>query len=579
MTTTRRAPDPGAGDSATPAGGRRRPARRTAKLFPAVWRWHFYAGLLSIPVIVILCLSGIVYLFKPQIDALAWGGMRTVTPRATTVSVAQQQSAALRAFPGASITQVAPAPSDDRATEFDLTTAQGAARRVYVDPYSGAVTGSRDPSRSLTALALDLHGMLLTNHFLDAGGMWGDRIIELAASWTLVLVVTGVYLWWPRGRTRRRDAFVPRLRATSVRMRWRDLHAVTGVLFSFVTLFFVLTGLAWAGIWGAKVWTPLATKLGASYPPGTFDGASSGKAADLIKHGKAAWAAGELPLLPSQAARTAVVSAPVPSAAREATTSAAGGAPARGSSAGARPSTGASASGGGKPGHVGHQGHLSSAGLSNLSASRPDVRVRSGADGHAGHAHADEIIWDPGKGAPIDAIVGRAQHLDFRPGYTISYPGDASGSYMVSQFPDADVQPNQTAGSERVVYLDQYTALPLGDYGFDEFGPLAKATDFGIALHEGRELGLLSQLLALFGTLALLLSCATAVVMWRKRRPTGIGAPRRQPDRRLGVGVVAITLALGVAFPVLGASILVLLAFDVLVVPRIPRLAKALGAG
>ena len=127
-----------------------------------------------------------------------------------------------------SITQVAPAPSDDRATEFDISTAAGATRRVYVDPYTGAVTGARDPSNSLTSIALELHGMLLTNRFLDEGGMWGDRIIELAASWAIVLVVTGVYLWWPRGRRRKRDALIPRLRARSVRMRWRDLHAVTG---------------------------------------------------------------------------------------------------------------------------------------------------------------------------------------------------------------------------------------------------------------------------------------------------------------------------------------------------------------
>jgi uncharacterized iron-regulated membrane protein len=557
MTPSTPTPDAGADDAAAVAAGDPRATSRRSKLFPAIWRWHFYAGLLSIPVIVLLCLSGIVYLFKPQIDAIAWGDMRNVTPRAETVTVLQQQAAVLKSFPEASITQVAPGPTDDRATEFDIFTTDGATRRVYVDPYTAKVTGSRDPSNSLTSIALELHGMLLTNRFLDEGGMWGDRIIELTASWALVLVITGVYLWWPRGRRRGRDALVPRLRATSVRMRWRDLHAITGVLFAFVTLFFLVSGLAWAGIWGAKVWTPFTEKVGASYPEGAFDGASSGKVADLVKNGKAAWAAGELPLAPSQLATAGTTaSAPIANT----------------------PSATSGGDAGGKPGHTGHQGHLSSTGLASLAASRPDVKVTSGGDGHSGHTHADSLTWDPTKGAPIDAIVGRAQRLGFKPGYTISYPEDETGTYSVFQFADADVHPNQSATDTRIAYLDQYTALPVREHDFSQFGPLAQATDWSIALHEGREWGLLSQLLALLGTLALLFSCASAVVMWRKRRPKGLGAPRRQPDRRLGVGVVAITLGLGLLFPVLGVSILVLLILDFVVVKRIPRLAKALGA-
>ncbi len=50
------------------------------------------------PVIVLLCLSGIVYLFKPQIDGLAYGHLRDVTPRAQTASYAQQQRAVAAAY-------------------------------------------------------------------------------------------------------------------------------------------------------------------------------------------------------------------------------------------------------------------------------------------------------------------------------------------------------------------------------------------------------------------------------------------------------------------------------------------------
>jgi uncharacterized iron-regulated membrane protein len=274
-----------------------------------------------------------------------------------------------------------------------------------------------------------------------------------------------------------------------------------------VFLFFLVTGLAWSGIWGQN-YNDIATKVGSSYPPGTFDGVPSRTVEDVVKGGQPAWAAGSLPVPPSSGAA------------------------------------------GGRPGHTGHDGH----------AARRTIR------------------WNPRDGAPLDAVVARAQRMGMPPGTTITFPVDRTSSYAVSFFPDNDVEPDQNALRERFAFVDQYTARPVGDFRFSQFGAMAQATDVGIALHEGRQFGIWSQLFALSGTLALLLSCATAIVMWRKRRPTGIGAPRRAPNRRLGAGVVAITLGLGIVLPLLGVSIVALLLFDFLVVKRIPLLRRALGA-
>jgi len=495
-----------AADPAEVARGAELQAQPRPRLFRAVWRWHFYAGLLVIPIIVILSPSGIVYLFKPQIDSVFYGHVRNVDGRGPTLSYARQLAAVKNALPGASVTSVAPPPNARRSTQFGVTTKTGGDWAVFVDPYTGKVLGHRDNRRYLPTIALDLHGSLLTSRFMDEEGTWGDRVIELATSWAVVLVITGMYLWWPRGRRRSlRQALTPRWRARSLRVRWRDVHAVTGVAFSFVFLFFLVTGLAWSGVWGEK-YNEIATKVGSSYPPGTFDGVPSRKVEDVVKGGKPAWAAASLPVPPSV--------------------------------------------GGGRPGHTGHNDH----------------------------ARLQTIRWNPKDGAPLDAVVARAQQMGMAPGTIITFPADKTSSYAVSLFPDNDVEPNQNALKERFAFVDQYTAKPVGDFRYGQFGAMAKATDLGIAVHEGRQFGIYSQLFALFGTLALLLSCATAIVMWRKRRPKGIGAPRRAPNRKLGAGVIAITLGLGVLFPLLGLSILVLLLVDFVLVKRIPPLRRALGA-
>jgi uncharacterized iron-regulated membrane protein len=49
-----------------PSSSSESPANR---FYRTVWRWHFYAGLFVIPFMLILAATGLIYLFKPQLDA------------------------------------------------------------------------------------------------------------------------------------------------------------------------------------------------------------------------------------------------------------------------------------------------------------------------------------------------------------------------------------------------------------------------------------------------------------------------------------------------------------------------------
>jgi uncharacterized iron-regulated membrane protein len=87
-----------------------------------------------------------------------------------------------------------------------------------------------------------LHGELL-------GGRYGSAVVELAASWLIVLIASGLYLWWPRRRSWSR-AFLPRLDFST--RRWlRDLHGAVGLWLSSIVLLFLLSGLPWTGVWGS----------------------------------------------------------------------------------------------------------------------------------------------------------------------------------------------------------------------------------------------------------------------------------------------------------------------------------------
>ncbi len=75
-------------------------------------------------------------------------------------------------------------------------------------------------------------------------------LVELAGCWAIVLIITGLYLWWPKSGNGLAGIFYPRIHQGK-RIFWRDLHATIGIWISFFTLFLLISGLPWALVWGS----------------------------------------------------------------------------------------------------------------------------------------------------------------------------------------------------------------------------------------------------------------------------------------------------------------------------------------
>ena len=210
-----------------------------AVLYRTVWRWHFYAGLLVLPFIFFLSITGSIYLFKPQIDRWeerAWHGLSAVN----RVSPDAQRAAALKAVPGGRFNSYRlPETSGDAAVIHLALLGDSGMRDVAVTP-DGRVIAITNPDDRLTAWVGRLHGSLLL-------GTSGSLIVEAAASWAIFLILSGLYLWWPRSRGLA-GVLWPRLDQGG-RVRWRDLHAVTGFWVSGLALVMLASGLPWGDGW------------------------------------------------------------------------------------------------------------------------------------------------------------------------------------------------------------------------------------------------------------------------------------------------------------------------------------------
>lgn len=209
--------------------------------YTAIWRWHFYAGLLCLPLVIWLALTGSLYLWRPQIEGWIDRPHAHLATDRPVASAEAQVAAALGAVPGGHLDKyILPETADGPARVMVMR--HGVTERVTIDPRRLSVLKvEREDGRPMRLL-FHLHGELLA-------GSVGSYIVEIAACWTIVMLLTGIYLWWPRGRGGLAGLLYPRLRGGG-RLFWRDLHASTGLWVSLLALGLVLTGLPWAKSWG-----------------------------------------------------------------------------------------------------------------------------------------------------------------------------------------------------------------------------------------------------------------------------------------------------------------------------------------
>ncbi|MBS7536623.1 PepSY domain-containing protein [Ancylobacter sonchi] len=426
-------------------------------LYRAVWRWHFYAGLLVLPFLILLAVTGGAFLFHTEIDNLWHRDLKVVEIRQTTpLAAGAQLEAALAARPGTALKIITPA-TPDASSEIVVKTADGARRSVYVDPYDGRVLGELADRGTLMWTIRRLHSLV-------EFGTIANGVIEIVAGWSILLVGTGFYLWWPRKQT----GGVVSVRGTpGKRVFWRDLHAVTGAFAGLAIAVMALSGMPWSVFWGEHV-NEWANSANYGYPAGVYDNVPMSDEHLAHANGPTSWSL-EQAKMPLSAAPT-------------------------------------------------------------------------------GHPIGQPI--------GIDAAKAIFDGLGVAPGYTLSLPSGAAGVYSAAVYP-ADLS------RQRVVHLDQYSGKPLIDMSYADYGPAAKAMEWGINVHMGQEYGLANQLVLLAVCLAIVLMAVAAGVMWWKRRPAGsLGVPPAPADPRAMRGLVLVMALFGLVFPLVGASLLAMLALD-----------------
>ncbi|MFM8625954.1 MAG: PepSY-associated TM helix domain-containing protein [Actinomycetota bacterium] len=303
--------DTGTSDATDPSGN----GEGISGLWRRLWRLHFLAGLVIAPALVWFAVTGLVILYTDTVNNATKGHLYSVPTGSTTVNLDDQVAAATEANPDFSVWSVTPPRRDGASTIVAMGSPEDIPYNVFVDPHTGEVLGKTRSDKGLVSFANNTHGSFLPRQFtmpipslmgiVGEGQAFrdveiGEVVVEIVAGWGLVLAASGLYLWWPRKKSKKR-LFVPRLKEGG-RPMWRDLHASSGTVVSVGLIFLVVTGLPWATFWGNEFST-FASRV----TPNTenfweYSGPPSNlpKVGDLTRFGvKVAWAIGDESVPPS----------------------------------------------------------------------------------------------------------------------------------------------------------------------------------------------------------------------------------------------------------------------------------------
>lgn len=213
---------------------------KTSKLNTWLWKWHFIAGLISLPFVLLLSLTGIIYLFKSDYETPRQKHIKEVIVTGTPISLQEQWDIANKNAikkPNSLVLKTSP----NQATEF-VSGRFSNKSSIFINPYTGKVSGEIIGKNTTMYSIRKLHGELLMGGF-------GTKIIELIASWMVVLILTGLYIWWPKRGWKIKGHLIPRSNINK-RTFYRDLHAVSGFWISILLLMILAGGFPWTDVFG-----------------------------------------------------------------------------------------------------------------------------------------------------------------------------------------------------------------------------------------------------------------------------------------------------------------------------------------
>ncbi|WP_353722219.1 PepSY-associated TM helix domain-containing protein [Dyadobacter sp. 676] len=205
---------------------------------------HLWLGVSSGLVVFIVALTGSILVFEDELEPVIFPKFHVVEAPKDQPGLPLESLRAVvaSAYPDLRIARIAIEPLADRTVIFGLV--EGKKEKdifsVAVNPYTAQITDARRENESFFHIVLQLHRYLCLEDT-------GKAITGIATIMFIVIMITGLVLWWPKRRQARQRLTI-KWDAKFKRLNW-DLHAVFGFFVLPFTFLIASTGLVWSYKW------------------------------------------------------------------------------------------------------------------------------------------------------------------------------------------------------------------------------------------------------------------------------------------------------------------------------------------
>ena len=219
-----------------------KPEKRRLKYW--VGQLHLWLGLASGLLVLFLGITGCILAFQREIEDITQPYRFTQVQQQPLLPPSVLKQIADKALPNKHAHSVSYEPGKSaQVVYFNLEPEYYYS--VFLNPYTGQVLKVKN-------IDADFFRIIIMGHYY----LWlpptiGQPIVATGTLIFVVLLITGLFLWWPKNKAARKQRFSIKWNAKWRRLNY-DLHHVLGFYMTWVIIFIAFTGLVWGFQWFAK---------------------------------------------------------------------------------------------------------------------------------------------------------------------------------------------------------------------------------------------------------------------------------------------------------------------------------------
>ncbi|QNK63822.1 PepSY domain-containing protein [Pedobacter sp. PAMC26386] len=201
---------------------------------------HRWLGLTSGLVVFIVSVTGCLYVFQDEIKDATEPWRKVEVQQKPIILPSKLSEIAQKVHPDLEIGRIVYVSKDRAAIVF--LTGKGAFYTVHINPYTGAVLHDQNLRKDFFTIVQFIHIYLLLP------GPIGKMVVGVSVFIFLVLLITGVCIWWPKRKTQLKRSLTIKFNGKWRRVNY-DLHSVLGIYACVIAFIVAFTGLSISYDW------------------------------------------------------------------------------------------------------------------------------------------------------------------------------------------------------------------------------------------------------------------------------------------------------------------------------------------